>query len=133
MKPFLVDVAEEIIRENPRLDEATVVFPNRRAVLYFRHYLTEKISNPAWAPQLFSIEDWMARLSDIKQIDKLDLIYRLYRVHNETVGATEPFEQFYFWGDMLLQDFEEIDKYLVNPDHIFRDLRNLKELDASFD
>jgi hypothetical protein len=133
MKPFLVDVAEEIIRENPRLDEATVVFPNRRAVLYFRHYLTEKISNPAWAPQLFSIEDWMARLSDIKQIDKLDLIYRLYRVHNETVGTTEPFEQFYFWGDMLLQDFEEIDKYLVNPEHIFRDLRNLKELDASFD
>jgi hypothetical protein len=133
MKPFLVEVAEEIIRENPRLDEATVVFPNRRAVLYFRHYLTEKISNPAWAPQLFSIEDWMARLSEIKQLDKLDLIYRLYKVHTDTIELTEPFEQFYFWGDMLLQDFEEIDKYLVSPKHIFRDLRNLKELDSSFD
>jgi hypothetical protein len=133
MTPFLVEVAEEIIRENPRLDEATVVFPNRRAVLYFRHYLSERISSPAWAPQLFSIEDWMARLSTIKQIDKLDLIHRLYRVHVDTMDVTEPFEQFYFWGDMLLQDFEEIDKYLINPEHIFRDLRNLKELDATFD
>jgi CRISPR/Cas system-associated exonuclease Cas4 (RecB family) len=133
MKPFLVDVAETIIRENPRLEDATIVFPNKRAVMYFRHYLTEKISNPAWAPQLFSIEDWMSGLSEIKQLDKLDLIYRLYRVHVETLGTTEPFEQFYFWGDMLLQDFEEIDKYLVNPEHIFRDLRNMKVLDATFD
>ena len=133
MKPFLVEVAETVIRENPRLDEATVVFPNRRAVLYFRHYLTQKISNPTWAPQLYSIEDWLARLSDIRQLDKLDLIYRLYKVHSDTIESTEPFEQFYFWGDMLLQDFEEIDKYMVSPKHIFRDLRNLKELDDSFD
>lgn len=133
MKPFLVEVAEEIIKENPKLEDATVIFPNRRAVLYFRHYLTQKISTPAWSPQLFSIEDWMARLSDIKQLDKLDLIYRLYKVHGETIDLNEPFEQFYFWGDMLLQDFEEIDKYLVSPKHIFRDLRNLKELDSSFD
>ena len=133
MKPFLVEVAEVIIQENPRLDEATLVFPNRRAVLYFRHYLTQKISDPSWSPQLFSIEDWMARLSDIKQLDKLDLIYRLYKVHSETIDSNEPFEQFYFWGDMLLQDFEEIDKYLVNPKQIFRDLRNLKELDDTFD
>ena len=89
MKPFLVDVAEKIIQENTRLDEATVVFPNRRAVLYFRHYLSERISSPAWAPQLFSIEDWMARLSDIKQLDKLDLIFRLYQVHRETVRLTD--------------------------------------------
>lgn len=133
MKPFLVEVAEVIIKENPRLDEATVIFPNRRAVLYFRHYLTQKISNPTWSPQLYSIEDWMARLSEIKQLDKLDLIYRLYKVHGETIDSNEPFEQFYFWGDMLLQDFEEIDKYLVSPKHIFRDLRNLKELDDTFD
>lgn len=133
MKPFLVDVAEQVIRENAKLEEATVIFPNKRAVLYFRHYLTQKIANPAWAPQLYSIEDWLASLSDIRQLDKLDLIYRLYQVHSETMKSNEPFEQFYFWGDMLLQDFEEIDKYLLNPEHIFRDLRNLKELDASFD
>jgi CRISPR/Cas system-associated exonuclease Cas4 (RecB family) len=133
MKPFLVDVAEQVIQENPRLDEATVVFPNKRAVLYFRHYLAQKIESPSWAPRLYSIEDWMSQLSDIRELDKLDLIHRLYIVHQETVKSNEPFEQFYFWGDMLLQDFEEIDKYLVSPDHIFRDLRNLKELDATFD
>jgi CRISPR/Cas system-associated exonuclease Cas4 (RecB family) len=133
MKPFLVEVAETVIRENVRLDEVTVIFPNKRAALYFRHYLTEKISNPTWAPRLYSIEDWMARLSEIKQLDKLDLIFRLYQTHTDIIKTGEPFEQFYFWGDMLLQDFEEIDKYLVSPDHIFRDLRNLKELDSTFD
>lgn len=133
MKPFLVEVAETVIRENARLDEATVIFPNKRAALYFRHYLTEKIENPTWAPRLYSIEDWMAHLSEIKQLDKLDLIYRLYRAHSDIIKTGEPFEQFYFWGDMLLQDFEEIDKYLVSPEHIFRDLRNLKELDSTFD
>lgn len=133
MKPFLVEVAEVVIRENVRLDEATVIFPNKRAALYFRHYLTEKIDNPTWAPRLYSIEDWMAHLSEIKQLDKLDLIYRLYQTHTDIIKTGEPFEQFYFWGDMLLQDFEEIDKYLVSPEHIFRDLRNLKELDSTFD
>lgn len=133
MKPFLVEVAEHVIRENPKLEEATVIFPNKRAVLYFRHYLAQKINNPVWAPRLYSIEDWMGSLSDIRQLDKLDLIHRLYQVYSEIMKSSEPFEQFYFWGDMLLQDFEEIDKYIVNPEHIFRDLRNLKELDASFD
>jgi CRISPR/Cas system-associated exonuclease Cas4 (RecB family) len=133
MKPFLVEVAEQVISENPNLEDATVIFPNKRAVLYFRHYLSQKIANPVWSPRLYSIEDWMCGLSDIRQADKLDLIHRLYLVYNDIMKSQEPFEQFYFWGDMLLQDFEEIDKYLVNPEHIFRDLRNLKELDASFD
>lgn len=133
MKPFLVEVAEAIMQNHSRLEEVTVIFPNRRAVLYFRHYLTEKIQSPVWSPKLYSIEDWMAEMSDIRLMDKLDLVHRLFQVHQEVLKLEEPFEQFYFWGDMLLQDFEEVDKYLVSTTHLFRDLRNLKELDASFD
>ena len=73
--------------------------------------------------------------------DKLELIHHLYEVYNEVVldgrqvnGAdTEPFHQFYFWGEMLLRDFDEADKYLVDASQLFKDLRNQKELDSSFD
>lgn len=137
MKKFLYELAEDIHKEHHQLEALTVIFPNRRAVLYFRKHLSTFLDKPVFAPRLITIEDFFTGLSDLNIPDKLELNYRLYRVYKDIVlkqnPSAEPFDKFYFWGDMLLRDFDEIDKYLVNAGQLFMDLSNQKELDSSFD
>ena len=137
MNKFLYELAESIHKEHPRVEEVSVIFPNRRAVLYFRKHLSTFLDKPSFAPRLITIEDLFSDLSDLNIPDKLELNYRLYRVYKEVVlkqnPSAEPFDKFYFWGDMLLRDFDETDKYLVNAGQLFMDLSKQKELDSSFD
>ncbi len=135
MRPFLYELAETIYREYRQLDGITLVFPNRRAVLYFRKYLSTLLDKPVFSPKLVTIEDFISGISRLKVPDKLELIHRLYKSYNEIVGTSnpEPFDKFYFWGDMLLRDFDEADKYLVNAKQLFLDLSHQKELDSTFD
>ncbi|MEQ9591858.1 MAG: PD-(D/E)XK nuclease family protein [Cyclobacteriaceae bacterium] len=115
------------------MSKLTIVFPNRRASLFFEKYLAEILKKPTWSPKLISIETFFSSLSDLREPDRLSLIYRLYKIYNEVMNGQEPFDRFYFWGDMLLRDFDEVDKYLVDAPLLFRDLSQLKELDESFD
>src|SRR6478609_191097 len=139
MKTFLKELAEQIYKEHPQLDGLTLVFPNRRAALYFQKHLSSVLTKPAFAPKLITIEDFISGYSDLKVPDKLELVHRLHKTYQTIMSsgsaerAAEPFDQFYFWGDMLLRDFDEIDKYMVNAEQLFKDLRNQKELDSSFD
>jgi hypothetical protein len=133
MKPFLKELAEKMIGSHTRLDKLTFVFPNRRAALYFQNYLSAGLTIPQWAPQLFSIEEYFKRNSDLLEPDRLTLIFRLYNIYGEVLKSEESFDRFYFWGDMLLRDFDEIDKYLVNGPQLFSDLSKIKELDETFD
>lgn len=138
MESFLRELAKHLNSENPTWDGVTLVFPNRRAALYFRRHLSEIISKPLFAPDLITIEDFISEMATARVPDKLELVHRLHACYQQIVTAgsgvrSEPFDQFYFWGDMLLRDFDEIDKYLVNAEQLFKDLRNQKELDSSFD
>ncbi len=141
MKPFLHELAETIYKAHRRLDSLTLVFPNRRAVLYFRKHLSKLLDKPTFSPRLLTIEDFIGDFSHLKIPDKLELIHRLYHAYNHTIRDTtgspvtegEPFDKFYFWGDMLLRDFDEADKYLVNVEQLFKDLTHQKELDSTFD
>ncbi len=101
------------------------------------HYWTNRLS----LPRLITIEDFIGGFSNLKVPDKLELIYRLYQSYFEiirkagssTQSDTEPFDKFYFWGEMLLRDFDEADKYLINTKQLFLDLSHQKELDSTFD
>lgn len=140
MKPFLLELAEKLFNEHRRnLDQLTVVFPNRRAALYFRKHLASLLDRPSFSPELTTIEDFIAKFSKSKVPDKLQLIHTLQKVYNELITLDNPsmkaeaFDQFYFWGEMLLRDFEEADKYLVNVDHLFKEVSHQKEIDSLFD
>src|SRR5687768_7623158 len=118
MKTFLQEVAEKVYTKHPKLDDVTVVFPNRRAALYFRKHLSGRLTRPSFAPKILTIEDFIGGFSHLKVPDKLTLISILYGAYN-TVNASEAdadketvgdLAQFYFWGEMLLRDFEELDK-----------------------
>lgn len=141
MKTFLQELAESVLRKHASLDGLTIVFPNRRAVLYFRKHLADQLDKPAFAPRLVTIEEFFGNLSSLHVPDRLELVHLLYTVYSEVMNTRrdgeeplrEPFDQFYFWGDMLLRDFDEVDKYRINAAQLFRDLSNQKELDSGFD
>jgi HD superfamily phosphohydrolase YqeK len=143
MKSFLFELAEKIYHDyGKKLETLTLIFPNRRASLYFRKNLGILLDKPSFSPKLITIEDFITGLQEQKLDvpDKLHLIHVLYQVYQEVMNKSseqneeaEPFDQFYFWGEMLLRDFDEVDKYMVNADHLFKDLSHQKTLDATFD
>lgn len=134
MKSFLEELAEKLYQKHHNgLGELKIVFPNRRAGLFFRQYLATKIARPVWSPEVLSIEDFIKSMSSLQSADTLTLIFELFEVYKKVNPAEKQFERFYFWGEVLLKDFDDIDKYLVNPENLFINLRYQKELENFFD
>ncbi len=134
LKPYLKTLAEQVFKDHKdNLDQVTLVFPNRRAGLFFRQYLSESLDKPIWSPTIISFEDFVKQMSPLQPLDKLSLIFRLFKTYQKFNPIKEDFEQFYYWGEMLLKDFEEIDKYLVDAKHLFANISRQKELDQVFD
>lgn len=133
MKAFLYELAEKLYREHPQPDAVTLVFPNRRASLYFRKYFSQLLDKPVFSPKLITVEEFITAYSALTVPDKLELIHRLYKAYQVITHTEEQFDRFYFWGEMLIRDFDEVDKYMVNAPLLFQDLSNQKELDARFD
>ena len=133
MATFIQDIAEIVKREYTDWGNLTVVFPNRRAALYFKKELSKNLSTPQWSPSVITIEELISSFSHLQEADKLTLILKLYQSYKKVTGLTENIDRFYYWGEMLLRDFDELDKYLVNPELLFRDVSNLKEVDQYFD
>lgn len=134
MKPFLEELAEKLYQKHAGgIGELKIVFPNRRAGLFFRQYLAGKIRRSVWSPEILSIEDFIRGMSSLQPVDSLSLIFALFDVYKSASGSEESFERFYFWGEVLLKDFEDIDKYLVNPERLFVNVKYQKELENSLD
>lgn len=131
--PFLREVAETLFKQGKNPEAFTIIFPNRRSILYFRKHLSALFNRPVFSPELLTIEDFVMDIVPARIPGRLQLVYKLYKSYTEVTGWEEPFDAFYYWGSMLLRDFDEIDKYLINPDHLFKDLSNQKDLDAAFD
>jgi len=130
---FLEKIAGRFLQEyGNEIHKIVFVFPTRRARLYFLRYL--QIQKPAntgiWAPSVFSINDFIAQLSGLTISDQLDLIFRLYAVYREHTGSyPKEFEDFYFWGKMIISDFDEIDKYLIDSEELFKTLKEFKTIE----
>ncbi len=117
--------------ENHRdnLEEVCVVFPNRRAGLYLKKFLSEKINNAVWLPQVFAIEDFISELAEASLADNITLIFELYAIHTEIEKeVSKKIEDFLSIADILLHDFNEIDLYLVDSESVFSYLSETKAI-----
>jgi hypothetical protein len=131
---FLEEIAEVILdRYADDTDDVTLVFPNRRAGLFFRKYLAARITKPVWSPKITSIEDFIKDLSNLKSADKLDLIFELYKVFIKLNKSKEVFDKFFYWGNILLHDFDELDKFLVDAELLFKNLVHIKNLENNLE
>jgi len=129
-KPFLEKIADRIREKYPdKGNRLCVVMPNRRAGLFLKSYLAPTGQKPIWAPAIFSVEDFVSRLSGLTIPDSLAMMFSLYESHCE-VEQTEAqvFDEFIGWGRGLIRDFDETDQYLADPSTLFNFLSETKAL-----
>ncbi len=131
-KTFISELAVRVHQENADLAQVVVIFPNRRAGLFFRKALADLIDKPVIMPEVLSLEDYLLQYSPYEKIDKLEAIFELFEIYQQHQKNKETFDRFFFWGEMILRDFEEIDQYMVNTKHLFQSIKNQKELDEAF-
>ncbi len=129
MQGFLEEVAADLYaRYGDRLSDCTVLFPSRRARLFFVDALVQITQRPIWQPQWTTIEELMTEISGLRIGDRIRLIVELYKIYSSF--HDESFDKFYFWGDMLLADFDMIDKYRIDAEMLFRNISDIKDIEA---
>jgi len=109
-----------------------LVFPSRRAGLYFLKYYAMQLDKPVWAPDVLTIGEFFSSHSDLIIADNEILLFELYKVYSRLNRSAESFDDFYFWGDMLINDFDDIDKYMADASVLFRNVQDLKDIDYQF-
>lgn len=133
MEYFLENIARSLHNEfGNTLNRHCLVFPNRRAGLYFLKYLAARIDKPVWAPSVITINELFRSYSGLQAAGNEILLFELYKVYRKLKKTPESFDDFYFWGDMLLNDFDDVDKYLVNAVDLFRNVQDIKNIDIQF-
>lgn len=133
MTPFLNLVAKDLVaRYGESISEATLVFPSRRAGLFFNTHLTKLIDKPIWSPTVVTVSELMQQVAKLRPDDPIKLVTKLYNIYSMVKGSSEPFENFYFWGEVMLADFDQIDKYLVEPRQLFSNIKDIKDIEEQF-
>ena len=129
MESFLKQVATNLYsRKGGNLTKTAVVFPNKRAGLFFNEYLARQTDKPIWCPTYISISDLFRELSSYEVADPIKLVCELYKVFQQETQSKESLDDFYFWGELLISDFDDADKNLVKTDQLFNNLHDLKAL-----
>lgn len=103
-----------------------IVFPNRRARLFFNNFLSRKIQKPVWAPAYYTISDFVQKIGGMQIADPLTLIFIFFSIYKEVTGSKENFDTFYYYCEMILADFDNIDKYLVDAKMLYSNLSDIK-------
>ena len=130
MISFLEEVVDDFINKNVDFSELTFILPSKRAGVFLSHILAKRLNKTIFAPSIVSIEEFVETLSDLEYATNIELIFEFYEVYCSITpdDQIESFQSFSKWAQLLIQDFNEIDRYLIPPDSIFDYLKSIKEL-----
>lgn len=135
MTPFLKQVADHYYKSG-NISRRCFVFPNRRSMVFFRKYLcdvvAENATEPLIMPFLVTINDLFCQVSGIRVTDRVRLLLELYSCYGRLNPSAETLDEFIFWGDVILGDFNDVDKYLVDPHQLFANVADLKQLQDTY-
>ena len=135
MKRFLEQVAIELYKRlKGNFAHTAVIFPNKRASLFFNEYLVKQTDKPIWSPTYLSISELFQSMTKLKLCDRIELVCTLYNSYVKITGSTESLDDFYFWGELLISDFDDVDKNKVDAKRLFSNLEDLQQMatDASY-
>ena len=133
MLPFLRQIAAHYYKEyGEDIHRLCFVFQGRRAGLFFKRHLSGISAKPLFAPRTTNLKDLLLGLSPYKELDRTALLFELYNTYKEIWPQAEPFDQFIFWGDIILKDFNEIDKHLVSAKALYSNLKDFREMENDF-
>ena len=134
MNAFLKHVAEDIYEKyGNRLADKAIVFPNKRAGLFFNEYLKNISPEPLWSPAYVTINELFEECSELVEGDTILLVSKLYKEYCKHTQCNEPLDKFYYWGEMLIKDFDDIDKNLVDVEKLFANLKELRAIGNAAD
>ena len=104
-------------------------------MVFFRKHLSDEVKAagaPVIAPELTTVNDFFYRVCGVPVSDRVTLLLELYACYRELNPKAEPLDEFIFWGDIILGDFNDTDKYLVNPKQLFTNVSDYKALQDTF-
>lgn len=130
MTSFIKTVLIDLKKKNLKLEDLYFILPSKRAGVFLKHHLSSLVEQPIFVPHILSIEEFVEELSGLQNTSNTELLFRLYETYEKQTKKSdlESFESFSKWAQILLQDFNEIDRYLIPQDHIFNYLSAIKEL-----
>ena len=136
MVPFLKQVAQYYY-DSGKVGNRCFIFPNRRSMAFFRKYLAEAVvaagaDVPLMMPQMLTVNDFFYKVSAADPADKVRLLLYLYKCYSKLNPKAESLDEFVFWGDVLLGDFNDVDKYLADPKQLFANVADLKEIQDDY-
>lgn len=131
MKTFLDTVATDLYHKyNGDLSTVTIVFPNKRASLFLNKALANITDKPMWSPQYTTISELFRQHTSLETGDRIKLVCDLYLSYKKITGSDEPLDRFYGWGELLINDFDDIDKHMADAQKVFSLLGDIHELDG---
>lgn len=131
---FLHYVAKDIlIKHKHNLNKIAIVFPNKRASIFFNRALFQEVRHAMWCPKYMTISELFREHCELQVPDPITLVFQIYNVFCDVTGSDESLDHFFSWGQLMLADFDDIDKNEVDPDKLFIDLQAWEEMnDFSF-
>lgn len=130
MKTFLKYVARDILEKyGNNLSDIAIVFPNKRAALFLNESLARLTDHPIWSPSYITISDLFRKHSTLKVGDPIKLVCDLHKTFVACTGIDETLDHFYGWGQLLITDFDDIDKNMAEAEKLFANLSDIHELD----
>ncbi|MFV9551741.1 PD-(D/E)XK nuclease family protein [Algibacter sp. PT7-4] len=130
MTTFIHDVLEDLYKNNQNLSGLTFILPSKRAGLFLKHKLSHVVNQTIFAPQILSIEEFVENISQLKSISNTELLFEFYTSYTQLTKKEnlDTFETFSKWAQILLQDFNEIDRYKIPQEKIFNYLSAIQDL-----
>ena len=136
MTPFLKQVADHYYKSG-KLEKMCFIFPNRRSMVFFKKYLGEAVaadaSKPVIVPGAYTVSDFFCRMSDVVPADRVTLLLVLYECYSILNPHAESLDDFVYWGDVILGDFNDVDKYLADPKQLFANVADFKNIQDDFE
>ena len=137
MKPFLKQVSDHYYQRGD-IGKMCFIFPNRRSMAFFRKYLGETVSEdplakPLLAPSMYTVNDFFSKVCGIRTSDRLSLLLLLYESYKTVYPKAESLDDFIFWGDIILSDFDDIDKYLVDAKMLLANVEDFKSIQDTYE
>lgn len=130
---FLRDIAKDLLkRYGNNLSAVTMVFPGKRARLFMNQYLAEESDTPVWAPNYTTIDELVQKMSPYRKADSITSVCTLYKIYASLVPDAKPLDEFYAWGEIILSDFDDIDKHLAPADKIFQNAFDLENISSEY-
>lgn len=132
---FIDQLAQVIYKEDYDIEHLTIILPSQRAKKYLQQALFKVYKKPIFSPQIITMNQWVKSLVPLPIIDKTRAVLKLYEIHKQ-IDKEQPqsLDEFLSWGKTLLNDFDEIDRYLIDAKDLFKNLQDIKEIENwSFD